>query len=421
MLRPEDNELLVRVGPGTGMGELFRRFWVPVMVSEEVADRDGTPVRVNALGEKLVAFRDTNGKLGLLDAYCPHRRANLFWGRNEECGLRCVYHGWKFDVDGNCLDVPNATNGDAMKHTVKTKSYPVREQGGLVWAYLGPRGAVPKMPAAEVFNAPPQQRYISKMVVRGNWAQLMEGDVDSSHVSFLHSDTVRAVETRVGATILQDKRPHWMTKATDYGLMLAARRSAGDDRYSWRVNHWLMPFTTLVAALPDTPILAQVRVPIDDETSMLFRVLTHPTRPLSEAELASTRDGVFFPEMIPHTFTPKENMGNDYLIDRKAQKAGSFTGIKSIPAQDLAVTQDQDGPIMDRSREMLTTADVAIVALRKRVLTAAKELLEGREPAEPQRPESYCVRPIEVILPRDVEIEVGAEELMRGAPIGEAA
>ena len=423
MLKPEDNELLVRIGPGTAMGNLFRRFWTPIMVAEEIAEPDGPPVKVDVLGEKLVAFRDSNGRIGLLDAYCTHRRANLFWGRNEECGLRCAYHGWKFDVDGNCVDVPNAPEGGRIKRNMHTKAYPTLEQGGLVWAYLGPPEKMPKPPMAEIFNAPESHRVIRKIVVRGNWAQLAEGDIDSSHVSFLHSDSVSALNNarRSGLQILQDKSPRWFVRQTDYGLMLAAQRDAGPEHYSWRVNQWLMPQATMVAAHADTPILAQVRTPIDDEHTILFRVFAHPTRPLTEEERASTNNGVFFPDLIPGTFFPAENSDNNYRIDRARQKAGSFTGIRSIVAQDLAVTQDQGGIIVDRSRERLTSSDTAIVTWRRRMLDAAKALRDGQEPPEAQRPESYRVRPIEVVLPRGVDIGEGARQEMLGAPLGEAA
>ena len=154
MLTREDNELITQVGPGTPMGELFRRFWLPVMLAEEVPNADGTPVRLHVLNEKLIAFRDSEGRVGIVDSYCPHRGAPLFFGRNEECGIRCVYHGWKFDVDGNCVDLPNSPEGETYKDKVAIKSYPAIEKGGLIWAYMGPKDTQPPMPGFDWLDQP---------------------------------------------------------------------------------------------------------------------------------------------------------------------------------------------------------------------------------------------------------------------------
>src|ERR1700722_15548745 len=345
MLTKADNELLVRTGPKTPMGELFRRFWTPIMLASEVGGPDSAPVRGRILGEDLVAFRDSHGTLGLLDAYCPHRRANLYWGRNEEDGLRCVYHGWKFDVAGQCTDLPNCPEGVTLKDRVRTRAFPTLERGGLIWAYFGPPERQPEFPNYEGFAAPPSHRYIRKMIARGNYLQLMEGDVDSSHVSFLHSrvDNKPVPGTRANPTTFADKMPRWFPQETNYGLMLSAQRNAGPDHFQWRVNQFLMPYITLIAAPPQMPILHQVRVPIDDETSMHFRCFIHPERPLTAEERASYENGVIVPEVGFGSFETVENADNDYRIDRTEQSRHSFTGIKSIVAQDLAVTQDQGG------------------------------------------------------------------------------
>ena len=411
MLSREDNELLVRVGPGTAMGNLFRRFWTPIMLAGEVGGPDSAPVRVDILGEKLVAFRDSGGTIGLLDAYCPHRRANLFWGRNEEHGLRCVYHGWKFDVAGRCTDLPNAPEGVNLKDRVTTRSYPTLERGGLIWAYLGPRDLQPEFPNYEGFHVPESHRFIRKMIAKGNYLQLMEGDVDSSHVGFLHSrlDKKPPAGSRADANTFQDRMPRWFPQETDYGLMLSAQRNAGPDHYQWRVNQYLMPYITLVAAPPGLPILHQVRVPIDDTTSMHFRCFIHPERPLTDEEIAVYNAGVIVPDVDPVTFETRENAANEYLIDRGEQRTTTYTGIKSIVAQDLAVTQDQGGLIADRSREYLVSSDRAIIMLRKRLLAPLKALQQGIEPSEP-RARSFAVRPGDFILPRDVTVDEGARE-----------
>ena len=414
MLSKADNEILVRTGPGTMMGTLYRRFWAPVMLASELGGTDAPPVRVNVLGEKLVAFRDTNGEIGLLYAYCPHRRANLFWGRNESAGLRCVYHGWKFDVSGQCTDLPNCPEGETLKAKVRTPAYPTIERAGIVWAYLGPPELQPPFPAAEPFDTPASHRHLTKIAIDANFAQVQEGDVDSSHVSFLHSslDGSPLPGSRANPNTFADKSPRWFTLDTDYGMMLSAQRNAGPDRYQWRVNQWLMPFCTLIAAAPGAPILAQLRVPIDDEHSYLFRLIASPERPLTEQERASYDAGVMVPEMVAGTERMRENAANDYLIDRGAQQTQSYTGIRSIVAQDLAVSEDQNGPIADRSNEFLTSSDRAIIALRKRLLTTAKALANGIEPPEARAPQAYRVRPGDFMLPRDVPVADGAKDIL---------
>jgi nitrite reductase/ring-hydroxylating ferredoxin subunit len=415
MLSKADNELLVRTGPGTPMGNLFRRFWAPVALASELGGPDSVPVRVRVLGEDLVLFRDSNGKLGLLDAYCPHRRANLYWGRNEQAGLRCVYHGWKFDVTGACTDVPNCPEGETFKDKVQITSYPAMERGGLIWGYLGPIDTMPEFPAIEAFGVPASHRHITKMIARGNYAQLQEGDIDSSHVSFLHSrfDGVPIPGGRVNAAVFADRQPRWFTQEMDYGLMLSAQRNASPETFHWRVNQFLMPFAVLIAAPPDTPVLSQVRVPIDDQHSMHFRVWSS-SRPLTEAEIAVINDGVTVPEVIPGTFSTVEDYENEYNIDRADQARASFTGIKSIVAQDLAVTQDQGGfgTIADRSRERLTSSDKAIIAWRKLLLTRAKDLARGVEPPEARNGKAYGVRPGDFMLPRDTSVAEGAGDIL---------
>jgi phthalate 4,5-dioxygenase len=412
MLSKADNELLIRTGPGTPMGDLYRRFWAPVMLADELGGPDSAPVKVDVLGEKLVAFRDSNGKLGLIYAYCPHRRANLFWGRNEEGGLRCVYHGWKFDVNGACVDLPNCPEGPTLKNKVHTPSYPVLERGGIIWAYMGPPDKIPPFPDAEIFHTPASHHEIVKIRQRGNFTQMQEGDVDSSHVSFLHSSfgDLSIPSDRVDPNTYVDRSPRWFTADTDYGLMLSAQRNAGPDTFQWRINQWLMPYCTMIASAPGVPILAQLRVPIDDEHSFLFRVIASPDRPLTDAERQGFA-GVFMPEMVPGTDRMAERLDNDYLIDRERQRKSTFTGIKSIVAQDLAISEDQNGPIADRSNELLTSSDRAIIALRKRLLTTVKNLMNGIEPPEAANAKAYRVRPGDFTLPRDVPVAEGAKHL----------
>jgi len=412
MLKHEDNELLVRVGPGTPMGQYLRRFWTPALLSEEIFAPDCPPVRVKLMGEELVAFRDTNGKIGLVDAYCPHRRAELFWGRNEDCGLRCVYHGWKFDTEGRCVDLPNAPDGDRIRKNMKITSYPTVERSGIIWAYLGPRDLMPEFPAAEVFNLPATHRYIQKMIIPTNWLQSMEGDVDSSHVSFLHRG---AGPVPLSKFIFDDTAPRYNVVSMNYGLLLAAQRDAGPDHYHWRFSQWLVPNATLVASPSNRPFITNIRIPIDDVNTMHIRIYSRIDAELTNQDWDLVHSGKLFPAMKPGTYFTQGNAGNDYLIDRRDQKENSFTGIESIPLQDYAVTANQGGgPILDRSRERPTASDTAIIAVRKRLLSGVKDLLNGKEPSEPASALEYRVRPADVLMPRSVDINTNAQILVQG-------
>jgi len=429
MLSERENELITRVGPGTPMGELYRRFWLPILLADELPAPDCTPVRAQVLGERLVCFKDSQGRIGVLDERCPHRMASLFWGRNEEGGLRCAYHGWKWDTEGRCLDIPNTPEGESYKDKVAAyAAYPAVEMGGLVWTYMGPPEHKPDLPNYELNAVPAANRYISKMFINGNWMQGLEGDIDSSHVSFLHgrADTTAGDLARMGrmeTTMWVDKAPRWSFKDTAYGIMLAAQRTGPADTLYWRVNQWLMPSFTMIAAKPGTPIHFQVRVPADDESQTYFRVVWHPERALTETELDRAKhEGVNFPEIIPGTFNPKENRANNYLIDRALQKSGaSFTGIKSIPAQDWAVQEDQGGVIADRSIEHLVSADGAIIQVRQRLLKALRELQEGTEPGEPDAEAEARVRPIDIMLASDVDVWEGAGDYLQARVWGEGA
>src|ERR1700722_431035 len=183
MLSKEENELLTQTGPGTPMGELFRRFWLPALLSSELPEPDCAPVKLTILSEDLVAFRDSEGRVGVLERYCPHRGSSLFWGRNEESGLRCVYHGWKFDVTGSCVDMPNEPMESRFREKIRTTAYPTEERGGVIWIYMGPKDLHPQMPELEWTLVPENQRYVTKRITACNYLQNVEGEVDSAHVS----------------------------------------------------------------------------------------------------------------------------------------------------------------------------------------------------------------------------------------------
>ncbi len=419
MLTAEENELITKVGPGTPMGELARRFWTPILLAEELPAADCAPVRVRILGEDLVAFKDSRNRIGVLEPWCPHRGSDLFFGRNEEEGLRCVYHGWKYDIEGVCVDMPNAPEGATFKEKIRARAYPALERGGIIWAYLGPReNGVPEFPEMEWTRVPNDQRYISKMFLDCNYLQTLEADIDSSHLGFLHSYVQggTVIDGRVNGIqdlTAADKAPVWTVSDTEYGVMLTARRDAGENYY-WRINQWMLPFYTMIAARPGDPVLCQVKVPVDDEHAVAFRVRWHAERPLTPDEISVYRDkGVLFPEMIPGTFRTKENRANDYLLDRATQRTYSFTGIKSIPAQDFAVTEVQHGgPVTDRTREHLVSSDTAIIQVRRRLMRSVRQLMEGQEPPEARNGGAFRVRSLDIVLPKAVAIEEGGQEYM---------
>ena len=412
MLRPEENELITRTGPGTPMGEWFRRFWLPVMLAEEIPVADCPPVRVTVLGEHLIAFRDSSGKIGLLDRYCAHRRADLFFGRNEECGLRCVYHGWKYDVEGACVDMPSEPPESNFKDKIKLKAYPCQERAGIIWAYLGPNELTPEMPQLEWTRVPENHRYVAKVLLEANWLQHLEGDLDSVHTRFLHRfHSSKALRQNIGTAepsrLSGNAIDHrWRgesfltinVKDTAYGLMVAFKKSATDDSDLWHINHWLMPAYSMVAGGgPGQTLRSNIRIPLDDQHTISFRIRWNPDRPLNDQELNEYRFGTSFEQTKDSTFIPKRMMTNDFLMNRELQRSWNFTGISGNPAQDQAVTCSMGG-ITDRSQEHLGTSDTAIIALRRRLLNGVKDLQQGKNPSATCDGKAYDVRPGDVVL-----------------------
>ncbi len=406
MLSKAENELLTRVGPGTPMGNLLRTFWLPFALSTELPGADSNPVRVRLLGEDLIAFRDSNGAVGLLQNNCPHRGASLFFGRNEEAGLRCVYHGWKFDVDGSCIDMPNEPAESDFKSKVSATAYPTQERGGVVWAYLGPAtDQRPDLPALEWTQVPASHRLVTKRIQSCSFLQNVEGEIDSSHVSFLHSRDSEADKQADGtqrAYMARDRAPRFFVLSTDYGLLIGAQRDAETDSFYWRMTQFLMPTYTMIPAPVGGPISFTAAVPMDDDRMMGYTVTWHPDRPLTDEEVAQIESwtGVHT-EVDPTTFKPLRNQDNDYLIDRALQRSGrSYTGIRGIREEDLAA-QESMGPIYDRQTEHLGSSDLAIIAMRRRLLDAVRALADsGEVPYETRQPRAYAVRSAAVVLPR---------------------
>jgi phthalate 4,5-dioxygenase len=412
MLTFEENELICRVGPGTPMGTLLRRFWMPALLSEELPEPDGRPVRVRLLGENLVGFRDTNGNAGLLAENCPHRGASVFFGRNEESGLRCVYHGWKFDVAGHCVDMPNEPPESNFKDKVRATAYPCREAGGVVWTYMGPSELIPALtPQFEWTLVPPEQRIVSKLQQDSNWVQGLEGGIDSSHVSFLHSNLENF---RSNASLMdKDKAPEFRVANTDFGCLIGAKRKWEDDRDYWRVTPYSLPFYTVIPGYPDRDAIYSGHgwVPIDDEHCWLLTYSWHPSRNLREF---SERPGhpAHYVEMQPGTRHPLASLANDYQLNPEVQRYKTFSGIENGSTQDRA-TQESMGPIYDRTGEHLGSADSAIIMMRRRLIQMANELEQGIEPFAAQHGEIFRLRSAGLLLAAGASYVEASEPVVR--------
>jgi len=421
MLKKEQNDLLTQTGPGTPMGELFRRYWLPALLAEELAEPDGPPVRLKLLSERMVAFRDTQGRLGVVDEFCAHRGVSLWFGRNEQSGIRCPYHGWKYDVNGQCVDVPSEPSESGFCNRVRLKSYPLVERGGVIWIYMGPPELQPPLPEWEFATVPARQSYTSKRLQECNWLQALEGGIDSSHVSFLHSGALNSDPLFKGAKgneyNLQDLKPVFEVAPTDGGLYIGARRNAEAGHYYWRITPWIMPCFTMVPPRGDHPVHGHFWVPIDDENNWAWSFDYHPTRALTEHEVKAMKDGHgIHVRYVPGTYRPLQNKDNDYLMDRAAQKAGiSFSGIEGISMQDASL-QESMGPIQDRTRENLVSTDNGIIMCRQRLLKAAKALAEQGVPPPGNDPQTQRVRSVAIVLRSDQAFKDAARDALRAEP-----
>ncbi len=417
MLSQEQNEQLTRTNAGTLMGDLLRRYWIPALHDWEVAERDGPPVRVQLLGEKLVAFRDSDGRLGVIDEFCAHRGVSLWFGRNEGGGIRCPYHGWKYDVSGQCTEVPSEPVESGFCAKIKLTAYPLVERGGVIWAYMGPPADQPSLPEWEFATVAPEQSYTSKRLQECNYLQAMEGGIDSSHVSFLHSgalDTDPLFKGSKGNRYnLGDRKPVFEVVESEGGLFIGARRNADDDKYYWRITPWVMPCFTMVPPRADHPMHGHFWVPMDDESCMAWSFDYHPVRELSTLERQAMEAGKGVHVRVDRNFRPLQNRDNDYLIDRAAQKRGeTYSGVEGIGMQDASL-QESMGPIQDRTKENLVSTDNGVIMARHRLLKAARELAAkgtlppGRDAAH-QR-----VRSVAVVLDAGTPFEEGAGEALK--------
>jgi phthalate 4,5-dioxygenase oxygenase subunit len=422
MTTKREGEILTQVGPGTPMGQFMRQYWLPAAMSSELT-ADGAPLRLMLLGEKLLAFRDTSGRVGVMDHRCPHRCASLFYGRNERDGLRCVYHGWKFDVDGNCVDMPNVAPNEDFKHKIRARAYKATERNGLIWVYMGERAEAPPLPELDPLLLPEDEAQIMFCQRECSWLQAIEGDIDTSHVGFLHLGAVNfdniIDKTGYARHHVYNRAPSYDIRETEWGTMYAAHRPVDEKSAYWRIAHYSFPFW----ATPPLDILgdhlfARAYVPMDDTHMMMVMVgpkrndpmdgpSTTPVRDSSGKRLTGVSRGI---EYLPTTtdwygrWRILQNASNDYLIDREVQRTKSYTGIEGVQQQDHAVTESM-GPITDFEFEHLGPSDQMITATRRRILDEVKRFEKtGNPPPGVDNPEIYgYVRSGSVTLPADVD------------------
>jgi nitrite reductase/ring-hydroxylating ferredoxin subunit len=440
MLSKDDNELLCRVGPGTPMGNLLRQYWIPALMPSELPAPDSPPIRLRLLGENLIAFRVTSGAVGIVANSCPHRGASLFFGRNEEEGLRCVYHGWKFDVSGACVDMPSEPAESNFKSKVRAGAYPTIEQNGIIWAYMGPRAEPPPLPELPPLQDPNCQVWVR--LEECSYMQALEGDIDTVHAGFLHGGHVVPDRDYTPGSAdyyaTKQREAEFYAYEHEIGSTYAAVRPAESDNDYWRTGHYLAPFWTMNApgVLPiKNACIAWV--PLDDEHTMVWNIGQQGRQNPESSGIGGLKVGRFRQDPVgrfdpygmrtvnqlqnrqyePQSsdwlgrFRPIANIRNDYLIDRELQKtiewdasrpiAGTYSGVPG-PGQD-PMAQETMGPIYDRTQEHLGTSDGMIIRARRKLITAAKALRDqGTTPPGVDNPELYRMRSGGALLPKNV-------------------
>ena len=390
MLSREDNELVCRIGPRTAMGEVFRRYWVPACLSSQLPKKDSDPLRLRLLGESLVAFRDSNGVVGLLDELCPHRRASLALGRVEDCGIRCLYHGWKFGVDGRVQDTPNY-EGPKFKDRVKARSYPVHEAAGIVWAYMGPPEKTPPPPRYAFMDVPDTHRVAFRINVKCNYLQLAEGGFDSSHVGILHSNMARpgwmAKEFTPNPDVLNpaalavdDNAPDLELEPTDFGFYYSAVRIAGKDasgteRTNVRVVPFIMPSTRIIPS-PATGFTV-FETPMDDESTSTYIVVSADV-PIERSKIRTIL-GLDDPRLYSDTDCNWHQTWDSNMGQNRSGMKENWSGLGGVQQEDAAMSLSM-GPIVDRTEEHLVPADLAVVSLRRILISAAKAVAAAGDP-----------------------------------------
>jgi phenylpropionate dioxygenase-like ring-hydroxylating dioxygenase large terminal subunit len=423
MFSAEENEILTRTGPGTPMGRLMRRYWIPAVRTIELAEPDGPQLRLRLLGEDLIAFRDTSGRVGLLDQFCPHRRSSLFFGRNEECGLRCAYHGWKFDVHGNIVDIPSEPDFAQWEVKPVIKSYPTVERGGIVWTYMGPAELKPTPPEYEFCLLGEGHRYVTRRWEECNWLQGLEGGVDPVHVPFLHkyelaSDPLHKGNPGSGFTSITGMMFDSVNRS--YGVNVIVRRGADEGNHYWRIGQYMFPCFTIAPPYGDFAMGSNAWVPRDDESFWRWIMSCHPTRKLTNSERSAMDEGKGTHVRVdPATLRAFANKDNDYNIDREGQKNHkTYNGVYTVGLQDKAM-QESQGPIHRRQDENLMSSDKSIVMVRRRLLEAVESNERGIDPpglvADHQR-----IRSASLVVPEGASFDELSQDILHtreGVPV----
>jgi phenylpropionate dioxygenase-like ring-hydroxylating dioxygenase large terminal subunit len=419
MLTKEENRLITLTGPDTPGGALMRCYWHPIALADELPP-GGAPMPVKILGEELVLFRDDRDRPGLLGLYCSHRCADLSYGRIEDGGLRCLYHGWLYDIDGRCLEQPAEPPESRYKDEIRHLAYPLIERAGLIFAYMG-KGEPPMLPSYECFTATPEHRYLQKTYMECNYLQALEGDIDPAHLSYLHRFWQRRPLARKGtvpgsdksAAVLhrEDRRPRLESERTDFGVRNYAIRSAADGGRYVRINNFIMP--NKVGSIGNEGRVGEGytihwHVPVDDENHVRFDIFFNRVRPIAreryEQEAAT--------ELIENRY--RRNKRNRYLQDREQMKTTNFSGMGDSNALQDAFATETPGPIHDRSREHLGTTDTHIVAARRQLLAGVAAVQAGRDPIhvirDPAQNDMSHIVVVSEVIPPDVDYK----ELWKG-------
>jgi phenylpropionate dioxygenase-like ring-hydroxylating dioxygenase large terminal subunit len=403
MLSQEQNDLLTRTGPGTPCGELMRRYWQPVALSEEL--EEGVPLSIKVLGEELVLFRDDEGRVGLLGLHCSHRGADLSLGRIEDGGLRCLYHGWLYDINGRCLEQPAELAGSDFKNKIRHKAYPCQEAPGIIFGYLGP-GNPPLLPLYEPLTVTEDHRYCYKVFHDCNYLQAHEGEIDPAHLSYLHrrmkqpSWRQRPIKGSDGAQAMSfyraDTAPTIDLEETDFGVRIFSLRRADEGRLYLRVTNSILPnVSTIVGPMAGDGYDINWHVPIDDTHHWKYVIIFRRSGPLEARDWKNINS---LRSEMTRDYRLVRNAANRYLQDRESMKSWNFSGIgtNNVP-QDAAMVQSP-GPIQDREAEHLGTTDKAIIANRKALLEASRAVEAGREPPHIIRdPKQQRVREVMVV------------------------
>jgi len=403
MLTREKNELLCRVEGQATMGQMLRRYWLPALASADLV-AGGAPRPVRILGEDLVAWRAPDGTVGLIDEHCPHRGASMMLARNEDCGLRCIYHGWLMNGEGKVLETPAEPESSKLRERVEFTAYPVREAGGMVWAYMGPPGLDPALPELEFTQLPDSQVIILRGREEANWAQCLEGSIDSAHSNYLHSNGIRP-NTTVGAVTEHGKGEHLARPSNDgapklevetlpYGFRYAALRKPirdAEKNVYVRVTLFVAPCFSMIPAAKGWGS-AQFFLPIDDHATMFYYVLWKRDGAI-DAETRARYDanmGLHVGSDLDENFRKIRTRDNNWLQDRASMERGeSFSGIKGINMEDIVVHESM-GPIYDRSKEHLGASDLAVIHFRRMMLESAERFAAtGEAPIGLREPFDY--------------------------------